>query len=144
MKSNETFIFGNEKIKINDMQFLLTKISKYSSDGILGLQIYDNEAKSAGYNLISQLKSRKLIKKESFFFVFDENSDNGELIIGDYPHYIDRYKNIYHEEQFLVTSIFIPSYEQNFDIKFRRVSWNGTEFECLTLGFLRRYDCCST
>ena len=137
MKSNETFIFGKEKIRIDDMKFLLTKESKYNSDGILGLQIYDNERKSIGYNLISQLKDRKLIKKESFFFVFDENSDNGELIIGDYPHFIDKYKDIYHEEQFQVTCIFIPSYEQNFDIRFRRVSWNGSEFESLTVGYLK-------
>ena len=137
MKSNETFIFGKEKIKIDDMKFLLTKESKYTSDGVLGLQIYDNEGKSKGYNLISQLKSKKIIKKESFFFVFDENSDNGELIIGDYPHFIDKYKNIYLEKQFQVTCIFIPSYEQNYDIKFRRVSWNGTEFESLTIGHLR-------
>lgn len=136
-KSNETFIIGNEKIQINDMQFLLTKESKYSSDGLLGLQIYDNEGKSYGYDLISQLKNKNLIKKESFFFVFDGNSDNGELIIGDYPHYTDKFNDIYHEEQFQVTSIFIPSYEQNFDIKFRRVSWNGTEFESLTVGHLR-------
>ena len=34
MKSNETFIFGKEKIKIDDMKFLLTKESKYTSDAL--------------------------------------------------------------------------------------------------------------
>ena len=137
IKSNETFILGNEEVKINNNNFLLTKESSYNSDGILGLQIYDSGGKAKGYSLIPQLKIRKLIKKESFFFSFDKNSDNGELIIGDYPHFIDKYKGIYHEEQFKVSCIYMPSCDQNFDLRFRRVSWNGSEFESLNVGHLK-------
>ena len=135
-KSNETFILGKEKVKIKDINFMLTKVSKYRAEGLLGLQIFDNEEKVWGYSLIPQLKKKNLIKKESFFFIFDKNSDNGELIIGDYPHLIEKYKNNFYEEQFQITCIFLPNYDQNFDLKFRRVSWNGTEFETLTVGYI--------
>ncbi len=133
LKSNETFKLGNEKVNINNLQFILTAESKYNSDGILGLKILDNNGELWGYNLIPQLKNKKLIKEESFFYIFDENSDNGQLIIGQYPHLIEKYKNIYHEEQFRKTSVFIPSYDQNFDFKFRSIFWNGTEIESLTV-----------
>ena len=63
IKSNETFILGNEEVKINNTNFLLTKESSYNSDGILGLQNYDSGGKAKGYSLIPQLKIRKLIKK---------------------------------------------------------------------------------
>ena len=133
IKSNETFKLGNEKIIFNDLKFMLTKESKYKSDGILGLQILDNDGKVWGYNLIPQLKNKKLVEKEAFFYIFEKNTDNGELIIGQYPHLIDKYKNVYHEEQFQKTSVFIPSYDQNFDFKFRSIFWNGTEIESLSV-----------
>ena len=134
IKSNETFILGNENIKIEDLKYMLTKESKYSFDGVLGLQILDNDGKVWGYNLISQLKYKNIIEKECFFYIFENNSYNGELIIGQYPHLIDKYKNIYHEQQFQMTSTFIPSYDQYFDFKFRSVFWNGTEVESLSVG----------
>ena len=133
-KSNETFIFGNENITIEDLKFMLTKESKYDYDGILGLQILENNEKVWGYNLIPQLKNKKIIDKECFFYIFNKNSDNGNLIVGEYPHLIDKYKDLYYEEQFQVTSVFIPSYEQNFDFKFRSVFWNNTEVESLSVG----------
>jgi hypothetical protein len=67
VKSNETFILGNEKIAIDNLKYLLTKESKYDSDGVLGLQILDNDGKVRGYSLIPQLKEKKLIEKECFF-----------------------------------------------------------------------------
>ena len=134
IKSNETFILGNEKIKIENLKYMLTKESKFNSDGVLGLQILDNDGKVWGYNLIPQLKDKHIIEKECFFFNFENNSNNGELIIGQYPHLIDKYKNIYHEEQFQKTSVFIPSYDQYFDFKFRSVFWNGTEIGSLSVG----------
>ena len=87
--SNEAFIFGTENIKAENFKFMLTKESKFDSDGILGLKIHENYNKTKGHSLISQLKSAKLINKEVFFFNFDEN-DGGELIIGEYPHNIKK------------------------------------------------------
>ena len=136
VKSNETFILGNEKITIDNLKYLLTKESKYDSDGVLGLQILDNDGKVRGYSLIPQLKEKKLIEKECFFYIFDKDSDDGELIIGEYPHLIDKYKNKFHEEQFQVTSVFIPSFDQNFDFQFRSVFWNGVEIGTLSVGHI--------
>ena len=135
IKSNESFILGKENILINDLKYMLTKESKFKYDGILGLQILDNNGKVWGYNLIPQLKEKSLINKECFFYDFEKNLD-GELIIGEYPHLIDKYKTKFHEEQFQVTSVFIPSYDQNFDFKFRSVFWNGTELESLTFAHI--------
>ena len=128
ISSNETFIFGNENIKAEKMKFLLTTNTKFDSEGILGLKIHENNKKTEGHGLISQLKANKLINKEVFFFNFDEN-DGGELIIGDYPHSIPKFQDKYLESQFKVTSLHIPSYEINYDLKFRSISWNGTEVE---------------
>ena len=136
IKSNETFLLGNENIKVEDLKYMLTKESKYDLDGVIGLQILDNDGKVWGYNLISQLKDKHIVEKECFFYIFENNSYNGELIIGQYPHLIDKYKNIYHEEQFQITSVFIPSYDQYFDFKFRSVFWNGTEIQSLSVGHI--------
>ena len=59
IKSNETFIIGNEKLVIDNLKYMLTKESKYKSDGVLGLQILDNDGKVRGYSLIAQLKGKK-------------------------------------------------------------------------------------
>ena len=115
---------------------MLTKESHYDFDGIIGLQIYDNNGKLWGYNLISQLKNKDLIDKECFFYIFDENSDSGKLLIGQYPHFIGEYKNKYHEEQFQITSVFIPSFDQNFDFQFRSVFWEGKEIQSLTVAHI--------
>lgn len=136
IKSNETFILGNENIKVENLKYMLTKESKFDLDGIIGLQILDNDGKVWGYNLISQLKSKNLIEKECFFYCFDKNSDNGNLIIGNYPHLIDKFKKKCHKEQFQKTPTFIPSYDQNFDFKFRSVFWNGKEVESMSVAHI--------
>ena len=132
-KSNESFELGEEKTVVEDLEFLLTKESKFKFDGVLGLQILEANAIFLGYNLIPQLKQKDIITKESFFFLFDKNSDNGTFIIGEYPHFINSYKDIYHEQQFQVTNSFIPKNEQNFDFQFMSVIWNGTRLQTLVV-----------
>ena len=133
--SNETFILGIENIKAENIKFMLTKESKFDSDGILGLKIHENSKNTDGHSLINQLRAAKLINKEAFFFNFDEN-DGGELIIGDYPHNIDKFKDKCKEAQFKITSLHIPSYDIDYDIKFRSVSWNGIELEKESIGHI--------
>ena len=127
--SKETFILGKENINLKNINFLLTGNSKFDKEGILGLQIHENNNKTIGYNLITQLKAHKLINKESFFFNFNKDEDDGELIIGEYPHLIDKYKEKYPLNQFKETSINIPNYQINFDLLFRSVFWEGKEIE---------------
>ena len=128
LSSKEIFILGTKNIKAENINFMLTKESKFDSDGILGLKIHENNNKTKGHNIVSQLKKDKKINKEVFFFNFDENN-GGELIIGEYPHNIKKFNDTYHEAQFKITNLHIPSYDINYDIRFRSILWNGTELE---------------
>ena len=125
--SNETFILGNKNDKLYDFKFLLTTLTWYNMYGIIGLQIQENERKTINYNLVPQLKRKGLINKEVFFFNFNENNDNGELIIGQYPHLLDNFKDNYFEEQIQTTGIHIQSEDIYYNLIFRSVFWNGTE-----------------
>ena len=125
--SNETFTFNNKKLE--NIKFILTGNSKYNFDGVLGLKIHENDNRTLGHGLISQLKANKLLNNETFFFNFNRNSDDGELILGEYPHLIEKYKKDYPQYQFKDTSISILNREINFDLMFRSVFWNGKEYE---------------
>ncbi len=129
ISSNETFFLGNEQIKVDKINFMFTQKTKYDLDGILGLQIKENNYKVTGHGLISQLKNRKLIGKEVFFFSFDENGNDGNLYIGEYPHSIKKFENEYQEYNYKWTSIYIPSYDINFDLKFEKIFWKEKEFQ---------------
>ena len=134
LPSNESFEIGKEKKTINNVQFMLTKKTYYELDGIIGLLIHQNDYRVKGHGLISQLKSKNLINQEVFFFNYDENKEGGELIIGDYPHSLEKFKNIYSEEQSKVIGIHIPSLDIDYEIFFRSVFWNGKEVENLVIG----------
>ena len=125
--SNESFILGSKNDKLFDFKFLLTTYSRYDMDAIIGLQMKEKEQKTIGYNLVPQLKRKGLISKEVFFFNFNENKDDGELIIGQYPHLLDNFKEIYFEEQLETTGAYIQNENIYYHLIFRSVFWNGTE-----------------
>ena len=131
--SKESFIFGKENIKIDNFNFMLTKNSKYNYQGLLGLKIHENNNKTKDYNIIAQLKANKLINKEIFFFNYNKEGDDGELIIGDYPHCIDKFKEKYSENQFKSVNIRLFNYDIKFDIDFRSIFFNGEEIETSNL-----------
>ena len=108
---------------------MFTTNSKYDSDGILGLQIHENNYLTYGHGLVSQLKLNNLINKEIFFFNFDTPNDEGELIIGDYPHLIDKFSDKYKKNQLETTGIHIPSLDILYNLLFRSVFWDGKEIE---------------
>ena len=116
LPSNESFEIGKEKKTINNVQFMLTKKTYYELDGIIGLLIHQNDYRVKGHGLISQLKSKNLINQEVFFFNYDENKEGGELVIGDYPHSLEKFKNIYFEEQSEIIGIHIPSLDIDYEI----------------------------
>ena len=66
--SNESIIIRNDDEVLNDIKFMLTTNSKYDLDGIFGLQIHENNYLTYGHGLINQLKLKKLINNEVFFF----------------------------------------------------------------------------
>ena len=129
--SKETFIFGKDNNnKKENFNFILTKNSKYNFQGLLGLKIHENNNKTKGYDLISQLKANKLINKEVFFFNYNkEGSDDGELIIGDYPDSIDQFKDEYSKEQYKSVNIRLFNQDIKFHIDFRSIFFNGEEIE---------------
>ena len=129
--SKETFIFGKDNNnKKENFNFILTKNSKYNFQGLLGLKIHENNNKTKGYDLISQLKANKLISKEVFFFNYNkEGSDDGELIIGDYPDSIDQFKDEYSKEQYKSVNIRLFNQDIKFHIDFRSIFFNGEEIE---------------
>ena len=131
--SKETFILGKENKKIDNFNFMLTKNSKYKFQGLLGLKIHEDNNKTKEYNIISQLKANKLINKEVFFFNYNKEGDDGELIIGDFPHFIDKFKEKNSENQYRYVNIRLFNYDIKFDIDFRSIFFNGEEIETSNL-----------
>ena len=75
----------NSEITIKEIEFLLTNEILYQKSGILGLRMPDEKAQ---FNLIKQLKKNNIIDSYIFFIDFpDKNNINeGQIIIGQYPH----------------------------------------------------------
>ncbi len=79
------------KFEIDDLNFVLSSNQKGKESGTLGLspqEIYVGN-NLGEYNFINQLKLKKIIKSSIFTIKFTENKEEGELIIGDYPHKYD-------------------------------------------------------
>ena len=132
--SNESLIIGKENKQINHIKFMLTKKSKYDLDGILGLLIHENNYKTYDHGLTSQLKPRKLINQEVFFFNYNKEKEEGELVIGDYPHSLEEFKNKFFEEQKEATNIHVPSLDILYDISLRSLFWEEKIIETMYTG----------
>jgi hypothetical protein len=91
-KANETFYFNeseNNSIIVKNFTFYYaTKIGYNQSGGIVGLCLENNNMNiHPGMNFLTQLKMQKAISYKTFFFNFNnKNKEEGELIIGAYPH----------------------------------------------------------
>ena len=123
--SGESFILGEEKIKLNEFSFLFTKKSMYNLDGIIGLQRYDY----SGINLIVQLFSKKLINRPVFFFYYNKTNDNGELIIGEYPHLIEKYTKEYPENKFKSIYLSVGGNPTSYKMALTSILWKGKIIE---------------
>ena len=135
--SNESFVLGKENTAIENIKFMLSEKSTFFTEGMLGLRIHENNYETNGYGLISQLKAKKLIDGEIFFLNFDDEGFDGELIIGQYPHLMDRFKEIYPQYQFKTTNIFIPSYDIDYDLEPRSVYFADEEYSVLQRLYIR-------
>jgi hypothetical protein len=130
----DIFSLSNSQDNLNEINnisiFCVTEINKnYYESGIIGLDIEGDPFKS-GYayetNLISQLKKRNLIKKETFNFKYI-NEDEGILIIGEYPEYYDsaykNYTNTAIEHDFVYAK-----WQVDFSINYNQISLSDTSF----------------
>ena len=84
----------NDKLNERINFFLVSKENDFRYQGIIGLGV--NNAENYGYrnyNLINQLKMKKVINEYVISFSNDNNKDI--LIIGDYPEKYNSYKKIH-------------------------------------------------
>ena len=90
LNSSETFDFGNDKF--SDIKFnYVTEINKKENEtGIFGLNLKTMNLGLKEFNLINQLKKENLISSYSFYFKYNEENKEDIIIIGNYPHEINK------------------------------------------------------
>ena len=95
-KANETFYFNNNTNIVNNFTFYYaTKMDYNQSGGVVGLCLEDSNINlHSGMNFLTQLKKANAISYRTFIINYDKNKEEGELIIGAYPHEYskDKYK----------------------------------------------------
>jgi len=114
-RSNDNFKIHN--IQIQNISFFLSYDLERNQSGVLGLKLSDSFSE---YNFINQLKMNNLILSQTMFFKF-KNFIEGEIIIGNYPHEIN--KNIYDENNFQKTQVPISSLNQEYSIIINKVQY---------------------
>ena len=121
--SFDNFIIGNEKIKIYRLNFFLASNIKYNSSGVLGLGISPNDKNCFHTGFIKNIKYRKLINLNDFFFDFI-NENEGNLIIGNLPHIYNKKK--YDIKQFQYMRVQVSKVNgQYFDINFENLTYGN-------------------
>ena len=128
----ETFYFGKENIKLEEIKFLLAFGLNVIESGVLGLGLFYKNFKIRFANLIDQLKEKKIINEKVFYFNFFDN-DNGELIIGNFPY---ENKSLFLEKNnFESFSVYISDIkEQKYNFLFDNVYFNNEEIESEIIG----------
>ena len=92
IKSLDTINFNN--ISMKNFTFLLgiTQNENHRESGVLGLKIPEFDWRINNVSFIKQLKERELIHKYNFYIQYNDNDDNGNLVIGSLPHENDPQK----------------------------------------------------
>ena len=86
-KIYETLIINGKKI--NNISLILASELNYIESGALGLKLIDSIDKNNDLSFIYQIKN--LVNLNNYSFTLNYfNDDNGEIIIGTYPHSIDK------------------------------------------------------
>ncbi len=134
--SYDNFIIGEEKIKINNLDFYCASSINFISSGVLGLGIKSNDMNAFHSNFIKNLKIKDFIQKYDFFFEFN-NSNEGNLIIGELPHIYNSKK--YNFDSLKYFKIEISEFKgQYFDIGFENLTFgNNNIFDKFFIGKLK-------
>ena len=114
-RSNENFKINN--IEIKNISFFLSYDLERNQSGVLGLKLSDSFSE---YNFINQLKMNDLISSQTMFFKF-KNLNEGDLIIGNYPHEINN--KIYNENNYKKTQVPISSLNQEYSMIINKVKY---------------------
>ena len=115
--SNENFILGNELKKGEKLDFICIRKGKYNQSGTLGLKVRIENKGVTNYNIIYQLKEKKLIDSYIFYLQYTSESE-GKLIIGNYPHILNN--KLFKKEQLKNTKEVIDG-QTRFYIKFDKI-----------------------
>ena len=123
----ETFNFGKENITLEQIQFLLAYGLNVIESGVLGLNLFYKNFNLKFTNIINQLKQRKIINESVFYFTFNDYN-NGDLIIGEYPHESNNDK--FNKDDFISFSIYIKDVNtQKYNFLFDKIFFNDLEIE---------------
>ena len=123
----ETFNFGKENITLEQIQFLLAYGLNVIESGVLGLNLFYKNFNLKFTNIINQLKQRKKINESVYYFNFNDYN-NGDLIIGEYPHESNNDK--FNKDDFISFSIYIKDVNtQKYNFLFDKIFFNDLEIE---------------
>ena len=130
-ESEEKFYFPTYKskeISVNNFLFYLVTESSLSDKnyGFLGLRIKPYVQIKEDNSFINLLK-RHNITNNYIWTIKYENENNGNLIIGDYPHNYDKLN--YNEQQLKNTKTEIITNANMWEIKFDKIYFNNSEFK---------------
>ena len=132
---NFSIINNSKDTKSEKFNFLLGMEMGNKLNGLLGLSLKSTREDLNEYGFIYQLKQKKLIESNVFFFQFDlKNNNKGELIIGKYPHEINSKK--YNETDFLTVSSYIPSFIDEFDFNFNSIYYGDQLIQEMGITYL--------
>ena len=129
-KISETLMINGKKI--NDVTLILASEINYIESGNLGLRTIETQYELRDFNFIYQIKKSANFDNYSFFLNYLDD-DNGELIIGTYPHIYDKK---YNEKNFIFQNIGIYKNDLYWlvninDIKYGNSTLNSNNYKCL-------------
>ena len=129
--SSEKFIFNSKdkEIETNNLTFILA--TNQSKNNKIECAVFGLQLEKYKYNFetdfIYQLKSNNIIKNFAYTFKFNNKNENeGELIIGEYPHEYD--KN-YKKSEFLTSRFSHDTFIEYWSIDLDKTFINNELFE---------------
>ncbi len=112
---------NNNNLKFEKINFFLISQYKFNISGVLGLRIFNDEK---DYNLIYQLKKKKIINSYNFYIKYT-NENEGKLFIG----------NLFNEKVKYVKEIL--DIQNRFGIIFDNISSGDNEIYCYSKAFFQ-------
>ena len=87
-QAKEIMTFNDNNLVLNNLTFLLgvTDDQYYKEGGVLGLNIAEFDMRMKEVGFIKQLKERDIINNYIYFIDYNQDNDNGNLIIDGLPH----------------------------------------------------------
>lgn len=119
----DNFIIGIKKTELYKFDFYVASSLNFISSGVLGLGISSNDKYANCSNFIKNLKIKNLIKFNDFFFDFI-NPNEGNLIIGEFPHFYNSKKYILGNLRYIKVEV-TKLNGQYFDIGFENITYGN-------------------